>query len=581
MASYETRTYESDLLVLGGGVAGALAAIRAKEAGIKDVTLVCKGFFGKDSISAFAAGVYDVFDPDKDDREKVFKTRALKDYWGGGVADQDWLNCLLDENKQILLDFEKWGVEWERDPDGTIQRMPMKRDAMRAMFHGPQLMEAVVKHVRSLGVQVVTHTIAIELLTEGGKPGNRVAGAVGFEVRTGEFRVFTAKATVLAAGACGFKGRFACHKFQTGEAPAMAYKAGALMGLFEHDGLHSTPMDFDMHGLNMFQGLGGKFVNALGEEFLREYDPELGNHTPMDRLDQAMFMEVRGGRGPCYLDMTHFTPEQVRKLRVVGPMFGTMLERAGYIVGDKIVNKIEWGAAFYGTITSSGGAVANTRCETTLTGLFACGDAMARVGCHRSLQGATVTGSRAGRFAAEYVKKAQNPAVDRAQIEKFKEVIYEPMKRKDGIEPNHIIVGLLEQLIPAGVSVIRRGDRLQKALDEVERMRDYEVPLLYASDPHYLRLANETRSMVLISEMYLKSSLLRKESRGELMLREDYPYTDNVEWLKWSRLQQEEGGGMKLWLVDVPIDEYKVRPPKERYLHEVFAVAKKRGVPWG
>jgi succinate dehydrogenase/fumarate reductase flavoprotein subunit len=155
------------------------------------------------------------------------------------------------------------------------------------------------------------------------------------------------------------------------------------------------------------------------------------------------------------------------------------------------------------------------------------------------------------------------------------------MERKDGIEPDHIIVGILEALIPAGVSVIRRGDRLQKALQEIERIRDTEAPLLYAADPHYLRLANETRSMILIAEMYLKSSLLRKESRGELMLREDFPYTDNIDWLKWSRLKQDEGGGMKLWLVDVPIDEYKVRPPKEKYLHQVFAAAKKRGVPWG
>jgi succinate dehydrogenase/fumarate reductase flavoprotein subunit len=577
----EEKVVETDLLVIGGGVAGALAAIRAKEAGIQNVTLVSKGQFGTDSISAFAAGVYDVFDPDEDDRDTVFRTRALKDYWGAGVADQEWLNCLLDENKQILLDFEKWGVEWERDPNGKIQRMPMKRNAMRAMFHGPQLMDAVAKHVRNIGTQVVSHTMIIDLLTEGGKQGGRVVGAIGFEVRTGELRVFIAKATVLAAGACGFKGRFAGHKFQTGEAAAMAYRAGALMGLFEHDGLHSTPMDFDMHGLNMFQGLGGKFVNALGEEFLLEYDRELGNHAPMDRLDQAMFMEVRGGRGPCYLDMTHFTPEQVKKLRVVGPLFSLILERAGYLVGDKIVKKIEWGPAFYGTIVSGGGVVVNTKCESTLPGLFVCGDAMARTGCHRSLQGATVSGSRAGRFAAEYVKKAEDPVVDKSQIQELKRSIYAPMERKDGIEPDHVILGLLETLIPAGVSVIRRGDRLQKALEEVERIRDNEVPLLYASDPHYLRLVHECRSMVLVAEMYLRSSLLRKESRGELMLREDFPYTDNDDWLKWSRLQQDKNGEMKVWFVDVPIDEYKVKPPRGKYLHEVFEVAKKRGVPWG
>jgi succinate dehydrogenase / fumarate reductase flavoprotein subunit len=575
-----TRIFDSDLLVIGGGISGAMAALKARDAGIKKITLICKGQIAKDSISAFAAGVYDVFLPEKDDKAKVYRTRALKDYWSAGLYDAEWLHVLLDENKDRLIDLEKWGVDWERDEKGEIQRMPMKRDAMRAMFHGPQLMEAVAKKVKEAGIEVVAHTMVTDLLTEGGQPESRVIGAVGFETRSAEFRVFKAKAVVLAAGGCGFKGRFSCHKFQTGEADAMAYRAGALMGLFEHDGLHSTPMDFDMHGLNMFQALGGIFVNAKGEEFLAEYDPELGNHTPMDLLDQAMAMEVRGGRGPCYLDMTHFTPEQVRKLRVVGPMFGMMLERAGYIVGEKIVNKIEWGAAFFGTVCNGGGVIANTKCETSLPGLFACGDAMARPGCHRSLQGATVSGARAGRFAAEFVKDARKKTVDEKQVEKWKKAAYAFSKKKNGILPDHIIIGILEQLIPYGVSVICRADRLQKALEAVEWMRDHELPMVYAPDPHYLRLANEVSAMVLVAEMYLRSRLLRTESRGMCVVREDYPYTDNVNWLKWSMLKCEKGE-MKLWTEDVPLDKYEVKPARENYLYPLFATATKRGIPWG
>jgi len=104
--------------------------------------------------------------------------------------------------------------------------------------------------------------------------------------------------------------------------------------------------------------------------------------------------------------------------------------------------------------------------------------------------------------------------------------------------------------------------------------------LLYATDPHYLRLANEVKSMVLVAEMYLKSRILRKESRGQCMLREDYPYVDNIDWLKWTMLKQEEGK-MKIWTGDCPVEGYKVKPKKERYLHEVFEVATKRGVKWG
>ena len=94
------------------------------------------------------------------------------------------------------------------------------------------------------------------------------------------------------------------------------------------------------------------------------------------------------------------------------------------------------------------------------------------------------------------------------------------MERKEGIEADHIIIRLQETLLPYEVTVISRGDRLEKALSEVERLRDEEVPLLHASDAHYLRLANEAKSMVLVAEMYLRSRLLRKESRDSC-LRED------------------------------------------------------------
>ena len=240
----------------------------------------------------------------------------------------------------------------------------------------------------------------------------------------------------------------------------------------------------------------------------------------------------------------------------------------------------EWGPAFFGTVCNGGGAVVNTSCETSLPGLFACGDAMARPGCHRSLQGATVSGARAGRFAAEYVKKAKKHAVNEKQVEKWKKAAYRFSKRKDGILPDHLIIGVLEQLVPYGITVISRGDRLENAIKAVEWMRDNELPLVYAPDPHYLRLANEVSAMVLVAEMYLKSRLLRTESRGMCTTREDYPYTDNVNWLKWTRLKLEKGE-MKLWTEDVPLEKYEVKPARENYLYPLFAVATKRGISWG
>jgi succinate dehydrogenase/fumarate reductase flavoprotein subunit len=191
-----------------------------------------------------------------------------------------------------------------------------------------------------------------------------------------------------------------------------------------------------------------------------------------------------------------------------------------------------------------------------------------------------VSGAQAGVYAAQYLKTAKPVLVNEKQIEQLKKAIYRYSERKDGVLPDHLIIGLLEHLVPYGVSVISRGDRLQQALEGIEWMRDHELPMMYSPDPHYLRLANEVSNMVLVAEMYLKSRLLRTETRGMCTVREDYPYTDNVNWLKWSRLKLENGS-MKLWTEDLPMDRYEVKPAREKYLYPLFATATKRGVPWG
>jgi succinate dehydrogenase/fumarate reductase flavoprotein subunit len=278
--------------------------------------------------------------------------------------------------------------------------------------------------------------------------------------------------------------------------------------------------------------------------------------------------------------MTHFAPEDVKKMRVVLPIPTMILERAGVLVEDRIEKKVEWAPTFFGTIGLSGGVIANTKCETSLPGLYVCGDAMGYPPAGpAALAGAAVTGARAGTFATEYAKGAKEVKTDEEQVENLRIFTYAPIERHDGIDPDHVIIGIQEILNPYEITVISRGDRMEKAIKEIERMRDEEVPLLYASDAHYLRLANEIKSMVLLAEMYLRSRLLRTESR-EGCLREDYPYTDNVSWLKNTRLKQEQGR-MKLWTEDIPVDKYRIRPSGIKYLNPVFEVATKKGIKWG
>lgn len=388
----------TDILVIGGGLAGAFAAIKAKEAGAEKVTLVSKGKLGKDSISTFGAGIFIMVFPE-DDRDAQFN--HCISVLGEGLYDEEWLNIFLDEVYDRALDMEKWGVEWEKTPDGKFERKEVRYKQLAGMFHGPQMMEAMARKVISSGVEVVGHTMVTDLLTEDGNLGERVVGAVGFDVRAGQFKVFKAKSTILAAGGCGFKGRNACHRFQTGDAAAMGYGAGAKLGQFEVGGiLHMTATDFSTQGISLFIGLGGKFVNAKGERFMLDYDPELEDYASLARVSEASAMEVRAGRGPIYLDMTHFTPEEVNRLRTVLPIPTMILEREVVLIGDRIAKKIEFAPLFAGAIGRGGGVLVNTKCETSLLGLYACGDAMARNPSEpATLPGAAISGARAGTFA--------------------------------------------------------------------------------------------------------------------------------------------------------------------------------------
>jgi succinate dehydrogenase/fumarate reductase flavoprotein subunit len=131
---------------------------------------------------------------------------------------------------------------------------------------------------------------------------------------------------------------------------------------------------------------------------------------------------------------------------------------------------------------------------------------------------------------------------------------------------------------PYEVSILKSEKSLKKALDSIERIRDSQLPALFAYDPHYLMLANESQSMVSNAEMWLRSCLERKESRGTLM-RTDYPFIDNDNWLKWVVLGKQNGG-MEIWTKDLPIDRYAIKPDPGQRLHEVFEGAKRRGIEW-
>ena len=560
------QEHETDALVIGGGIAGTFAAIKARESGAKRVLQVCKGNVGKSGCSAFAAGFFNVPLP-TDDLDAMFKD-MVRD--GGYLRMQDRVQDHLEQAHLVMKDMMSYGVDFVRKDSGELERVPGWTRDLGLMFNGPNLMEAMRKASLEKGVEQVNRVMVTDFLTHGG----RVVGAAGFGVMNGEFHIFKAGVTILASGMCRYKSLPPGQRDTTGDGTVAALRVGATVCDTESD--FSLNNSFVAHwdigpGMNMYVGQGGRLLNGLGERFMEKYDPIRKDRAIAGMRCLAMGLEVRQGKGPIYMDLTHLDPEQVGRIKKALPLASLMHQRAGFLVGDRFVKPIEW------MITAPHaqvGLAVDRRFQSSLPGLFACGESAAAQAMTKSLGCAATSGVTAGVAAARYAQEAGEPQIDRAQVAEIRERLYQPLQRKDGIEPDQVVLAVQEVVAPYTVLLIRHGERMKKAIAEVEDILKNQAPLLLAYDHHYLRMAIEASSMAKIAELQLKSALFRTESR--VALREDYPYTDNVNWLKWINMKQE-GEDLKISTEDVPMGRYRFHPERSEHLHPLWQAAENIG----
>ncbi|MBI2957778.1 MAG: FAD-dependent oxidoreductase, partial [Chloroflexi bacterium] len=250
-----TREYQTDLLIIGGGLAGTFAAIKARDAGVENLLLVDKATVGRSGCSTFAAGVITAWFPWDNLDDWIRETVEHGEY----LNDQEWLDVLYTQGYPRILDLEAWGVELVRNEKGEIARAlgrgQLGHKALRnIMFHGPQFMETMRQQVVKRRIPMEQRVMVTDLLTR----DNRVVGAVGFNPRTGDQYTFRARTTILAAGANVFKSISIGHRNITGDAHGMAFRAGARHTCFEFGTQNVSLRNFDTAGLNMFVGTGAR-----------------------------------------------------------------------------------------------------------------------------------------------------------------------------------------------------------------------------------------------------------------------------------------------------------------------------------
>ncbi len=566
--SRQLNRIKTDILVVGGGAAGCYAALRARDF-FEDVLIVSKGMVGLSTSSATLGGAANICFPE-DDHDLWMREIVER---GEYLNDQEWVKLQLEKVYPLAMQLDRWATEYElkifeKDQNNLLARRKARGniDTLTSVIHGFPQMETFRKKLLERKVKLMEKFMATDLVVDEGQ--GRVGGIFGFNYRNGKFFAIQARAVVLAAGGCSFKiGLASPAAACTGEAQRMAYEAGVVLRNLDQAMSQSNPKGIEMHGMTLFAGVGGKFLNGAGEEFMLKYDPQVGSRARLTKLVIGMAKEVESGRGPIFMDLTRTSPENQEMLKRVLPESMKAFESVGI---DPFKERIPWGPLFFGSQIHGGGIHIDTRCASNLPGLYAAGDTTCTpehgtwsiTGLNISF--AWLSGYRAGEYACRYARDISGTEKRHrigVRLADFLNAASGPLKRNRGITPEEITQYLWKIITPYQVCYLRNEERLSDALGKLETLKYEILPQIVAKDLHGLVKALEVRSMVHIAEIILKSVRCRKESRG-FVYREDFPLTDNINWLKWIMVQKENDR-MRVWPQDFPTPY--IEPPREVY----------------
>lgn len=401
-------------------------------------------------------------------------------------------------------------------------------------------------------------------ITELLKDGDRICGAVGFHIVTGEALLFSAKAVILCTGNMGWKPSYN-NNTTSGEGQSLAFRAGARLRNCEFLHIWNVPKLFEWEGQTVLMPLGAKFVNRLGENFMEKYSPRLGANTDPHYITRGMALEIKAGRGPISLDLSAI-PESARP--IIRPAAGRHLLHYEKLLEEGIdffKDRFEW-------ITQvqlcNGAIVTDHHGYTGIEGLYAAGrcrsiDPGVYMGGF-ALMTTAITGRQAGKEAADYAGDVSAGRIDEKAAERSLENTFAPLG-KEGITPKEVLRKLQALISHYDVSILKTENALKMALEELEEIRAEWIPGMTAEDPHYLLKLEEVKAIANATEYNLTSSLFRKDSRAG-HYRADYPehYDD---WLCWVVLENRSGRPVPSKM-PVPMERYK--HPAEQYYADNF-----------
>jgi len=536
MTRFDGLFSKTDILIVGAGAGGLLAALSAKRNGPPGtrVTLVDSWMIGRTGHTAFSNAWKIVVFPE-DDIEAILREIVAGN---DGIADQVLVRDTLAASYNRLRDFEAIGIIFPRDAEGYLRRPTRGLDLARVMHPeggGLEFCWLLRRALDAEGVELIDRLFVTGLLRDA---DGHVVGATGINSRTGEFRVISAKATIIATNAITFRSGFV--RDITGTGTLLAYAAGATLRNAEFSYVRPGTPKFYFEGITFAIQEGAHFVNAKGEQFMRRYSPEWGDEADVPTIARAMATEKQKGNEPLYLDMSA-VPEAIR-----GDFIQSKVKWMDYFfrkLGDEAHTDMFGKTPYYAlNQMTKMGVRTGSDCRSDVPGLLAAG--LAQAGAANHFAGFHIglcigNGWISGRSAVEDLERTPAPKVDPAAVQALHREALRPLKAGAEAESDRILRDLQAIMFAYDVGILKRADRLQQALHKVETLAA-RIEEIAAPHVHELVRLKETEAMLLAARLMLGASLMRTESRLS-HFREDYDKRDDADWLCWVDITQANG----------------------------------------
>ncbi len=568
----ERQIIDTDILIIGGGTAGCMAAAEAREKFPQyKVTILEKAHIDRSGCLAGGMNAINAY-LNKGETPESFVRYVRSD--SCGLIREDLVKSMSELFAYCVKKVEQWGLPILCDDKGEY----VPRGRWNIKINGESLKPILSRAARSAGAKVYNWLVVTNLLTV----GDRVTGAVGFSLRNGKFYIVHAKATLIATG--GAAGIYrpnnpgdASHKtwyspYNTGAGYAMGIRAGAEMTSYEMRYVAIRTKDAIAPTGTLALGAGAPQVNCKGERFMvTRYKDIGGDGAPTPYRAHGPVQEIKEGRGPVYLDTRGIGPEKVSDLKKAYlDMYPSQVLYwlSNDIDPDKEPVEIQTTEPYIvGGHCQAGYWVDGDR-KTTLKGLYAAGD-VAGGAPFKFVSGCWAEGVIAARAMGNALSEFEAVSVSEERLDQEEKRAFKAFKMheqgKRGLHPADLEARLqkvMEQYA-GGVSTYyeMNEEMLAIARNRLVKLPD-EAGQLVADDLHQLMKVHEIVDRIDVAQVLVEHLSYRKETRWPTYhTRSDYPERDDANWLKFVNSVRDTKTGK----IEMMCRPYEQIIPGDRY----------------